>query len=218
MTSQRHSAAGWPGLPARTATNRVEDTEILRATRDSVLEHGVRRTTLTEIARRARISRMTLYRRFPDVTSLVGTLMTRDFCTILRNSREHEGTGTARERLVVAALETVRQLQDSALLRQVLDTDPELLLPYLVERLGSTQLAAERFLLDYLTEGHLDGSVRRSDPAAQARALLLLVQSFVVSARLAAETEPAAMSRELAALLDAALRPAPARPAFPEAP
>ncbi|GAB2657898.1 TetR/AcrR family transcriptional regulator [Saccharopolyspora gloriosae] len=218
MTSQRHSAAGWPRLPSRTAANRVEDAEILRATRDSVLAHGVRRTTLTEIARRARISRMTLYRRFPDVSSLVGTLMTRDFCAILRHAREQEGSGTARERLVTATLDTVRQLQDSPLLRRVLDTDAALLLPYLVERLGSTQLAAERFLLDYLADGHVDGSVRHSDPAAQARALLLLVQSFVLSARLTAGTAPDAMNRELAALLDAALRPAPARPAHPEAP
>ncbi|MFR9730926.1 TetR/AcrR family transcriptional regulator [Saccharopolyspora sp. MS10] len=218
MASQRHSAAGWPGLPSRTAPNRVEDTEILRAARDSVLAHGVRRTTLTEIARRARISRMTLYRRYPDVSGLVSALITAELTAVLRRAREHEGTGTARERLVRAASAAVRQLQRSALLRRVLDTDAELLLPYLVERFGSAQVTAERFVLGYLTEGHADGSVRRTDATAQARTLLLLAQSFTISARPAtAGTDADALRRELAAVLDAALRPA-TRPAFPEAP
>lgn len=186
----------------------MEDAEILRAARDCVLAHGVRRTTLTGIARRAGISRMTLYRRFPDVTSVVNALMTEEFCAILRGAQDDEGTGTARERLVTTAVEAVRQLQASPLLRRVLDTDAELLLPYLVERLGSTQRAAEAFLLGYVTEGHRDGSVRRSDPAVQTRALLLLAQSFVISARVAVDgTDPGALAAELADVLDAALRP-----------
>ncbi|GAA3365396.1 TetR/AcrR family transcriptional regulator [Saccharopolyspora gregorii] len=218
MAPQRHSAAGWPGLPTRTAANRVEDTEILRAARESVLAHGVRRTTLTDVARRARISRMTLYRRFPDATALVGTLVGCEFSGILRSARERESGGTARERLVTALLDVVAQLQRSALLRRIIDTDAELLLPYLVDHLGSTQLAAEAFLLDYLADGRADGSVRSSDPAVQARALLLLLQSFVISARPGTTgTDPDALHRELGELLDAALRPAP-RPTVPEAP
>ncbi|MEU6127765.1 TetR/AcrR family transcriptional regulator [Saccharopolyspora sp. NPDC047091] len=218
MASQRHSAAGWPGLPTRTAANRVEDTAILRAARDSVLAHGVRRTTLTDVARRARISRMTLYRRFPDASALVGTLVACEFSAVLRCARAQEGGGNARERLVAVVLDVVARLQGSALLRRILDTDPDLLLPYLVDRLGSTQLTAEAFLLGYLDEGRADGSVRRAEPAVQARALLLLLQSFVISARPGTTgTDPDALHRELGALLDAALRPAP-RPTAPEAP
>lgn len=174
-----------------------------------MLEHGVRRTTFTEIARRAGISRMTLYRRFPDVTSVVNALMTHEFRGLLHRARGDEGTGSARRRLVTAATAAVWQLQTSPLLRRVLETDSELLVPYLVQRLGSTQLAAERFLLDYIRDGHRDGSVRRGDPAAQARTLLLLAQSFVISGRAAAAgTDPRALAAELAEVLDAALRPA----------
>jgi AcrR family transcriptional regulator len=36
---------------------------ILDATRASVLDFGIRRTTLTDVARRAGVSRMTVYRR-----------------------------------------------------------------------------------------------------------------------------------------------------------
>ncbi|GAA2783551.1 TetR/AcrR family transcriptional regulator [Saccharopolyspora taberi] len=173
-----------------------------------MLDRGVRRSTLTEIARRARVSRMTLYRRFPDVGTLVTALMTAEFGEVLRAARAAEGSGHARQRLVSAVLHCVRLLQSAPLLRRVLETDADLLLPYLVEQLGSTQLAAENFLRDYLVQGHLDGSIRRADPAVQSRALLMTVQSFVVSTGPAASgVDPKALADELAHLLDAALRP-----------
>jgi AcrR family transcriptional regulator len=193
---------------ARTATNRIEDAELLRATRECVLTNGVRRTTLTDIARRAGVSRMTLYRRFPDVHSIVAALMTQEFAGMLGQVQAEEDPGTARQRLVASATRCVRLLQTDPLLRRVLDTDAEMVLPYLVERLGSFQLIAEGFLREYLFAGHEDGSVRRAEITAQTRALMLMMQSFVISSRPAATgTDLQALSVELSHLLDTALRP-----------
>ncbi len=72
MTSNRHN---------RTAARTADDT-VLDAARDCVLAVGVRRTTLTDIARRAGVSRMTLYRRWPDVRTIVADLMTREWTGI----------------------------------------------------------------------------------------------------------------------------------------
>lgn len=192
--------------------HRVDDADILAAAKECVLERGVRRTTLTEIARRAGISRMTLYRRYPDATSVLTALMTSEFLSILHSAQDQAGSGSARRRLVNAATAAVRRLQESPLLHRVLDADAELLVPYLVQRLGSTQLAAEHFLLEHLAEGHRDGSVRRGDPAAQARTLLLLTQSFVISGQpAAAGLAPGALAAELTEVLDAALHPADRR-------
>ena len=47
------------------------DVAILDATRACVVDFGVRRTTLTEVARRAGVSRPTVYRRWPDTGSLI---------------------------------------------------------------------------------------------------------------------------------------------------
>ena len=47
------------------------DDALLDAVRACVMAVGVRRTTLTDVARRAGVSRMTLYRRFPDVEALL---------------------------------------------------------------------------------------------------------------------------------------------------
>lgn len=198
-----------PAVTSKATAKRVSDTALLRAARECVLAYGVRRSTLTEIARRAGVSRMTLYRRFPDVHSMVTALMTEEFAGTLRQAHADEGAGTARQRLVSATTRCVRLLQSDPLLRRVLETDAEMLLPYLVERLGSAQLTAERFVRGYLREGHIDGSIRNTDPNAQTRALLLTAQSFVVSAAPAASgVDPRDLAAELARLLDAALRPA----------
>ncbi|SHH00663.1 TetR/AcrR family transcriptional regulator [Streptoalloteichus hindustanus] len=209
MTSQRHSVD--PAVP-RVPPNRVDDDALLDAARECVLAVGVRRTTLTDVARRAGVSRMTLYRRFPDIRTLVAKLMTREFGALLGAAAEGvPSTANARERLVAGVVGAVRLLADNPLLRTVLDIDPELLLPYVVERIGGTQRVAEQFLREQVVAGHADGSVRAGDATVQSRLLFLTTQSLVLSLRPASSdgTAPAALFAELAHQLDAALRPSP---------
>jgi hypothetical protein len=92
------------------------------------------------------------------------------------------------------------------LLRSVLDRDAELLLPYLVQRVGGTQRLAEKFITEQLTAGHADGSVRQAPVAAQTRVLYLTVQAFVISHRQDIADDD--LLTELAAGLDHGLRPA----------
>ncbi|UVS76841.1 MULTISPECIES: TetR/AcrR family transcriptional regulator [Actinokineospora] len=188
---------------------RVDDRVLLDAAKDCVLAQGVRRTTLTDVARRARVSRMTLYRRYPDVRSLLAALMTREFGDLLTRAAASVIEGpTARDRLVRGAVAGVRAITADPLMRTVLDRDGALVLPYIVERLGSTQKIAEAYLVSQLTAGHADGSIRRADTAVQARALLLTVQSFVLSFGPATADVPADdLLTELTHLLDAVLRP-----------
>jgi AcrR family transcriptional regulator len=202
MTSQRHSVA------------RVDDDVLLDAARHCVLSVGVRRTTLTDIARRAGTSRMTVYRRFPGVTSVVAALMTREFGALLGEiSAAADGAGTgdvgvARDRLVAAAVRAGARLVRDPLLTSVLDRDAELLLPYLVERIGSTQRLTEKFIAELLVAGHVDGSIRVAPVGAQARLFYLTVQAFVLSHRPAtADVPPGELLVELAATLDHGLRP-----------
>ncbi|GAA1198851.1 TetR/AcrR family transcriptional regulator [Prauserella alba] len=194
------------------AGGRVSDDTLLDAAKECVLAGGVRRTTLTGIAQAAGVSRMTVYRRFPDVGNVLATLMTREFTALLqRVADDVPAGGTARSRLVEHAVAGVRRLGTDPLLRTVLDLDAELLLPYVTERLGATQRLAEDGLHTFVVEGHADGSVRPGDPAAQSRALLLLLQSFVLSLRPATAGEtgvpPENLLTELAQLLEGALTP-----------
>jgi AcrR family transcriptional regulator len=196
MTSQRHSLS----------STRVDDDLLLDAARECVLDVGVRRTTLSSVARAAGVSRMTLYRRFPDIRSLIAALMTREFGTLVTEA-ELANAPTARERLVAATVHAVRTLSENPLMRAVLDRDPELMLPYLVRRIGAVQRLAEEFVREQLIAGHRDGSIRRADRAAQARTIFLVAQSFVFSMRPAtSDVDRSKLIRELTHLLDATLR------------
>ncbi|RJL34170.1 TetR/AcrR family transcriptional regulator [Bailinhaonella thermotolerans] len=182
--------------------NRADDDVVLDAARDCVLAVGVRRTTLTEVARRAGMSRMTIYRRWPDVRSLVGDLMTREWVNLAREAEDAAAGESARERGVAAIAAAVSALTAHPLWRKIVDVDPELLLPYLLHRLGSSQHTMIGMTARIVREGQADGSVRAGDPAVLARAVFLTAQSFALSAGVAG-----APPEELAALLDRYLRP-----------
>jgi AcrR family transcriptional regulator len=199
MTSQRHIS--------QRHSNRVDDDVLLDAARACVLAIGVGRTTLTEVARRAQVSRMTLYRRFPDVRSLIAALMTREFGGLLAEMSAALTGPTARDRLVTGIVAGVRALVENPIMRAALDLEPELIMPYVVHRLGSTQKLAEQFIADQVKAGHDDGSVRQGDVTVQARALLLVVQSFVLSLRPAtSDMDTDDLLAELGRLLDGAVR------------
>ncbi|HVT64380.1 MAG TPA: TetR/AcrR family transcriptional regulator [Mycobacteriales bacterium] len=181
---------------------------VAEAVRESVLAVGVRRTTLTDVARRAGVSRMTLYRMAPDVEALILSVMTADFVAVLMEAEAGAARRrTARARLVAMTAEVARRLPDEPLFRRVIDVDPDLLLPYLTERVGSTQRLAIEHLERAIGDGHSDGSIRSGDPAVMATALLVAVAPFVVSARLLDDLGRDAVIDEMTAGLDGWLKP-----------
>jgi AcrR family transcriptional regulator len=182
---------------------------ILDAVRDCVLDLGVRRTTAAEVARRAGVSRMTLYRTFPDVNACVSALMTREFGALIVEAQQLAGVGaSARERLIDGTLHIAEHLPNHPLFARVLDVDPELLLPYVFDRLGGTQRAGIALFEHWLVEGQQDGSIRAGGPELLAYCLQLVVQGFVLSHRITvAEQDQKSALGELRLLLDAYLRP-----------
>jgi AcrR family transcriptional regulator len=179
--------------------NRSDEDTILDAARDCILAVGVRRTTMTDVARRAGVSRMTLYRRgWTDVRALVGDLMTREWGTAALGSAAEQADPSrpVREQLVEGLLAGVRVFRGHPLLHKILDVDPELLLPYLLDRRGASQNLLLDFLADALTRGHADGSVRRGHVVRQSRTLLLIVQSFALSLQLMTDPDDPELSTD----------------------
>ncbi|MFF3448670.1 TetR/AcrR family transcriptional regulator [Streptomyces sp. NPDC002667] len=193
--------------------NHSDGDPVLDAVRDCVLAVGVRRTTLTDVARRAGVSRMTLYRRWPDVRSLVGDLMTREWVDVAtRALPEPQPDGETRTLIVNGLVAGVEGFRAHPLFRKIIDVDPELLLPYVLDRRGASQEALLELLADALEQGHADGSVRLAPTRRQARAVLLVVQSFTLSLRtMTDEDDPeltsAAFLDELRTLLERTLTP-----------
>jgi len=187
----------------------VEDEALLDATQACVLAVGVRRTTMTDVARRAGVSRMTLYRRYADVTSLMQALMTREFTQILDDvQREMDGGRSVRERLVTAMVEGVDRLTRHPLFLRIVDVDPELLLPYITTRRGAFQRAAVEVFAARLADGVAEGSVAVADPHAAARTIELTLRGFAFQTLApGAERERAQELDELRRMLDSYLAP-----------
>ncbi|MEV4574234.1 helix-turn-helix domain-containing protein [Nonomuraea jabiensis] len=159
---------------------------VLDAARDCVLAYGVRRTTLTDVARRAGVSRMTIYRRWPDVRTLVADLMTREWVRVVEELDLADP--------VRAVVEGVRGLRAHPLWRKIVEADPELLLPYLLDRRGASH------------EAILEVLERAVGGAARARAVLLVAQSFLLSApTMLGPVTMDELDGELTALLEAYL-------------
>jgi AcrR family transcriptional regulator len=206
MTSIRHNHEGEPD-------RRIADDAYLDAAREAILAVGWSRTTLTDIARRAGVSRMTLYRRWPDTQTLLADLMTREWGHVVEEAVTEAATdGSALDRLVAGVVATVRSLRGNALLRRIVDVDPHVLLPYLLDRRGRSQELVVESLAGLITAGQGDGSIRPGDPATLAHALVLACHGFTLSAHTmtleqSREADVAHLDAELEALVRRYLQP-----------
>ena len=158
------------------------DDFLLDAARDCLLAVGWRRTTLTDVARRAGLSRMTIYRRWPDMASLLSDLMVREWSGVVEQAALH-GESASPDRLAAGVANTVRALRENALFRKIVEVDPELLLPYLLDRRGRTQDSLLGLLEAAIANGQADGVVRAGDPELMARSILLTAHGFALSAQ-----------------------------------
>jgi AcrR family transcriptional regulator len=184
-------------------SQRNEADEVLDAARACVLAVGFRRTTLTDVARRAGVSRMTLYRRFPDLEGVLAALMTREFGRLVAGAAATAEGATTRERIVATVVHGSRALADDPLFERLLDVDPELLLPYVTQRLGGMQKLAVEASTRTLADA--DESVRRDvPPEVLAAGMELIARGFVLASHGELALDPWA---ELARAIDGYLRP-----------
>jgi AcrR family transcriptional regulator len=154
----------------------------LDAARDCIMDVGWRRTTLTEVAKRAGVSRMTIYRAWSDMGSLLGDLMTREWVGIAAATRVAAADTTTPAGIAAAALSTVRALRDNELFVRIVELDPDLMLPYLLSRRGRSQEALIEILAAEIESGQAAGAIREGDAVLMARALTLAAHGFVFSA------------------------------------
>ncbi len=140
------------------------------------------------------MSRMTIYRAWPDMPTVLGDLMTREWGEVVARAVAEAdasvgGATSAADRIVAEVVATTRALRDNELFLRIVELDPELLLPYLLTRRGRSQEAIAELTAGRLREGQQDGSVRDGDPVAIARALLLATHGFVLSAHTMVDDE-----------------------------
>jgi len=178
---------------------------ILDAAASCVLAYGVERVTLAEIARRAGVSRPTIYRRWPDTQALLAALLTARIVGVLRDVPT-EGGG--REALVERIVGVAERLRHDEVVMSVFHSAPELAMVYIAERLGTSQQILIDAVASELRVAQRDGSVRAGDPRQLAAMCLLITQSTIQSAQIVEPILDAdALAVELAHSLNGYLKP-----------
>ncbi len=178
---------------------------ILDAAASCVLAFGIERVTLAEIARRAGVSRPTVYRRWPDTQSILAALLTARVTRALVDVGER---GVGRTDLVARMVAVAQRLRQDEIVMSVLHTAPELAMVYIAERLGTSQQILIDALAGQLKLAQEHGSVRAGDPRQLAAMCLLITQSAVQSAQMVAPILDAeALAIELQHALNGYLKP-----------
>lgn len=121
-------------LPTALATPEAPDADavddqILDAALHQVAAYGLKRTTMDDVAKRAGVGRMTVYRRFPTKDELLRRLVAREAHRVVATI----GAAAAREasgadRVVAAFVETLRLTRTHPLIDRLVNHEPEALL------------------------------------------------------------------------------------------
>lgn len=208
MTSHRHNTSS--DVPADDSPRDARDA-YLDAARECILDVGWRRTTLTEVARRSGVSRMTIYRAWSDMPALLGDLMTREWSMVVAGQTALPAPPMAAgpEMFADNICATIAALRDNELFTRIIELDPELVLPYLLARRGRSQEFILSVLAGAIETAQEGGAVRRGDPVALARGLVLAAHGFVLSAHTMADdrVDQAALDTELHTLIVRSLLP-----------
>ncbi|MGO4681188.1 TetR/AcrR family transcriptional regulator [Microbacterium sp. 2MCAF23] len=180
-------------------------TRILESAEALIASRGVHGVTIAELARRARVSRPTIYRHWSDADDVVRAALLRRVASILDQFPE---PATTRAEIIEDVLRFSTLFRGDPVYRHLLTDEPEAFTRYTLERVGSSQRAILAWIAVSISAAQDDGSVRRDDPQAMAVMLLLIAQSALLSHGTVSELiDELSFERELRTAIDGLLRP-----------
>jgi AcrR family transcriptional regulator len=155
---------------------------ILDAAYEEFVDHGLRRTSMDDIARRAGVGRATLFRRFAGRDALVRALVAREVRgTIAVVDHEISSVREPEAQVTAGFLAFLEHLRAHPLLQRLLVTDPAEVLPLLTTE-GEVPLAAVRaYIAAQLERTRSEGASIIADPDELAELLARLALSFVLT-------------------------------------
>ena len=179
-------------------TSRVDTaTRILDASLATMADHGIARLSLEDVARRAKLSRQTVYRYFPSKKDLLDATVLREEQVFITNMVSAAERHRELEPALRAAIEAaMRTGQAHALLNRLLATEPNSIVALVTTDRGPV-LSAARQALEEILGGWLPRAPKtRQSMAVDAVARLLV--SYVVNPPV---DPPAQVASRLAQLL-----------------
>lgn len=168
---------------ARILEKPVSDGEkLLDSALSAFLDFGIKRTSMGEIARRAGISPATLYRRFESKNDLVEAVGVREAQRYVAEVDERVRAVTEpAEQLVEIFVAFMTTLAGNELLRRLLATEPEVVLPRLTTEGGPILAVGREYVAEKLRELQAMSPVPDFDPDLVAEIMARLALSLALT-------------------------------------
>ena len=159
--------------------------QLLDAAVETAIVHGITKLSVGDVAKRAGLSRQTLYRHFASKDALIAAVVTHETTALIA---QVVGAASSiedpRDSLEAAFLAALRATRDHPLLDRLIRTEPEALLPLLTTD-GGPVITQVRTVVELLV------SVRRPDLDAVAlRRISDVVTRLLISYAVSAPDDP----------------------------
>ena len=169
------------------ADDPVEDTDettarLLDAAYEQFCRMGIRRSTMEDVARRAGVSRITVYRRFTTKDALVEHVVRREFrWSFDRFRTDIAQAATAADRVELGFASALRAIRGNPLIGGLMEAEPDLLVPSMINDGGRTLATVRRFLAGQLRHEQATGHVAAAvDVDLVAEMMVRVSASFLV--------------------------------------
>ncbi|WP_051198183.1 TetR/AcrR family transcriptional regulator [Gordonia shandongensis] len=160
------------------------DQRILDAALDVMMEFGIRRGAVEEVARRAGVSHMTVYRRWSTKRDLLTAVFMQIADEVFAEVDAEVSTMTSIEDQFISGFVAIYwRLGRHRLVSRLLETDPETTLPALTTGAGPIIELATDYLAAHLRNGAQRAGAAIDDPRETAEILVRLCHSLVLTDR-----------------------------------
>jgi AcrR family transcriptional regulator len=135
-------------------------TRVLDAAYEQFSRMGVQRSTMEDVARRAGVSRITVYRRFATKDALVEHVVRREFRRYFdRFLIDIQQAETAADRVVLGFVSSLRAIRRNPLIGGLIATEPDLVVPSMISDGGRTLATVRQFVAGQLRHEQRAGHV-----------------------------------------------------------
>ncbi|KJK58059.1 TetR family transcriptional regulator [Saccharothrix sp. ST-888] len=176
---------------------------ILDAALQQFTRCGLRRSTVDDVARRAKVSRVTVYRRFGSKESLVASCLLREsrrFLAVLDAAVAE--LPSIEERVAEGFAVTLRHIRSHPLMGGLLRLEPDVVLPFLTVDGGPVLVAVRDHVAERLRRegvgGAGNGGPGGAEAATVAELMVRVVVSFLLTPASCIELDDADRARDFA--------------------
>jgi AcrR family transcriptional regulator len=160
----------------------VTGERILDAALEQFEADGIRRSSVEAVARRAGVSRVTVYRRFPRKESLVNAVAAREASRMIAATDEHiTSIADAETRTVEGFAYLLQRLREHALTRRLISIEPESVLGSLTVEAGPVLQLGTRYVAQQIRRGQEEGAFPPYDAEPVAELLVRFGHSVVLT-------------------------------------